>query len=357
MKQLTKTALQQFNERLAQLTIEATHTPFEGETYYGCTDKNKQFIILRNVHNQEMNEIRYHKTYNEFVTSDNFIEVITAFFVERNLSVKPLFDWYASADHDDWEPFALMDIYVNTFEGEEHLEFSDLYEEVPDTRTITARQQWERDSAQAVATQVTESGYTYRIVNNPDHLDFYICTPEGGFCRRRFPSLDQLRRNNEFVINYIGHVKSTHPEDLDAAIYWLAQGKYTMSDVSLMDIYDIAGCIECLDYEDITVNQSEQNHLRDEYNTFRSKLIHHVETLLEQGLVINKEVLCARESITLTDGSCWCTEQFQDIYAMKDDKLQWILCYCCGVLTLDTESVYIRQISTDTLFHIIDSLQ
>ena len=357
MKQLAKTALQQFNERLAQLFIETSYTPFEGETYYVCTDVDKNLIILRNVHNQELNEIRYHKTYNEFVTSDNFIEVITAFFVERDLSVKPLFDWYASADHDEQEPFTLMDIYVNTFEGEEHIEFSDLYEEVLDTRTITARQQWERDSAQAVATQVTESGYTYRIVNNPDHLDFYICTPEGGFCRRRFPSLDQLRRDNEFVINYIGHVKSTHPEDLDAAIYWLAQGKYTMSDVSLMDIYDIAGCIEYLDYEDITVNQSEQNHLRDEYNTFRSKLIHHVENLLEQGLTINEEAISNYYALGLTDGNTILTDSLEAIYPMKNDEGKWIICSCeCAT---DTESYYnyINHFSTDTLFHIIDSLQ
>ena len=355
MKQLTKTALQQFNERLEQLFIETTYTPFEGETYYVCTDADKHLVILRNVHNQELNEIRYHKTPNEFVLSDDFIEVLTTFFVERNLSVKPLFDWYASADHDEWSSFTPMDIYTCFFEGEEHLDFSDLYEEVPDTRTITAREQWERDSAEAVATQVTESGYTYRIVNLSDHLDFYVSTPEGDFCRRRFPSLDQLRRNNTFVINYIGHVKDTHTEDLEAAIYWLAQGKYTMSEVSLMDIYDIADSIESIIYEDITVNQAEQNHLRDEYNTFRSKLIRHVETLLDQGLVINKEALCTRESITLTDGSCWSTDPMQDIYAMKDDKLQWKFCYRCD--TLETESTYIRQLSTETLFHIIDSLQ
>lgn len=352
MKKLVKTAKQQFEERLSELRVVERWELCPTEIYYGCETPNGIFVLLRD-QDGEYKELQYGMRYFDLLLGERFLSAMTERLSEGSLPVKPLFDWYASADHED-EPFNLLDVYMCDLESEHHT-FEDLYEEIPDVRIITAREQWENDSAEAKATQVSESGYTYRIVPLATSIDFYVSTPDGNFCRQRFPSLDELRRDSTFVINYIDWVRNSHPEDLESALYWLAQGKYTMSECSMMDIYDVATCRECIDYEDKQYPEAEFQKLKDEAESLRKKLVSHIEHLCELGLTINKEVLYSRIAISWANGEVLCTDPLEDIYLMKNDEAEWILCYRSA--PLETESCYLCRFSIDTLLHIIESLQ
>lgn len=352
MKKLVKTAKQQFEQRLQELRVVERWELCPTEIYYGCEMPNGIFVLLRD-QDGEYKELQYEMRYFDLLLGERFLSAMTERLSEGSLPVKPLFDWYASADHED-APFNLLDIYMCDLESEHHT-FEDLYEEVPDVRIITAREQWENDSAEAKATQVSASGYTYRIVPLATSIDFYVSTPDGNFCRKRFPSLDELRRDSTFVINYIDWVRNSHPEDLESALYWLAQGKYTMSECSMMDIYDVATCRECIDYEDKQYPEAEFQKLKDEAESLRKKLVSHIEHLCELGLTVNQEVLCSRYALSCADGDALCTDPLKEIYTLKNDAAEWILCYRTGVL--ETESYRLDKLSIDTLLHIIESLQ
>ena len=352
MKKLVKTAKQQFEQRLQELHVVKRWELCSTEVYHHCIDNRHDFILLRE-QDGEYKELRYGLEYETVVLGERFLSAMTERLSQGSLPVKPLFDWYASADHDD-ESFNLLDVYMCELESEHHT-FEDLYEEVPDIRIITAREQWENDSAEAKATQVNESGYTYRIVPLATSIDFYVCTPDGDFCRKRYPSLDELRRDSTFVINYIDWVRNSHPEDLESALYWLAQGKYTMSECSMMDIYNVATCRECIDYEDKQYPEAEFQKLKDEAESLRKKLVSHIEHLCELGLTINQEVLCSRYTLSCADGDALCTDPLKEIYTLKNDAAEWILCY--REQPIETESYHLDKLSIDTLLHIIESLQ
>lgn len=352
MKKIVKTAKQQFEQRLQELHVVKRWELCPTEVYHHCITGQHEFILLRE-QDGEYKELRYGLEYETVVMGERFLSAMTERLSETSQPVKPLFDWYASADHDD-EPFNLLDIYMLELESEHHT-FEDLYEEVPDVRIITAREQWENDSAEAKATQVTESGYTYRIVPLATSLDFYVCTPDGNLSRQRYPALDELRKDSMFVINYIDHVRNTHPEDIESALCWLSQGKYTMSECSLMDIYNVATSRECMEYEDKSFPEAEIQQLKSDVESLRKKIVLHIENLCEHGFTIDEEILCSHIALSWADGDALCCDFLEDVYLMKNDQSELNFYY--RVSPTETSYCQLEKLSIDTLLHIAKSLK
>ena len=354
MKKLTKSAKQQFEERLTQLHVHHKFEMCPTEIYYQCVTGDGDFILLRE-QDGDYNELHYNQQYEHLLLGERFLEAMTERFIGNSVPIKPLFDWYASADHDD-EPFNLLDIYMCDLE-EGLSEFKDLYEEVAETKIITAREQWERDSAKAVTTQVTESGYTYRVVNTPNGLYFYVCTPEGKFFRRSSPPLDSLRKDAAFVVNYISHVNSTHPEDMEMALHWVAQGEYKMSECSLMDLYDIAYCVDNYEYTDIESSEAKDLLLHEEMNQLRASLVVRIAEKLEQGLNVNLEVLCQNNAIVwedFTSVNCDDLNVFRIYFDSTANKYK----YAYSDTSDGAEySASLHCLSIETLYKVLTSIQ
>lgn len=193
MKKLVKTAKQQFEERRKELTYRYQYELSETEIYYAYEGVNAYFCILRE-HNGEYKEIAFGEQYEAFVFSEIFLGTMAEYFRDHNLHIKPLFDWYASADHD-CEPFTLMDIWMLDLNKAECV-YEDIYEEVPDVRIITAKEQWENDSKDFTI-QENEGDYPFKVVIDDESLRFYYY--EYGYYCDIYPPLESLRKDDIFI--------------------------------------------------------------------------------------------------------------------------------------------------------------
>lgn len=350
MKQLVKTAKQQFEQRLQELHVVKRWELCPTEIYYQCITDQHNFILLRE-QDGEYKELRYGLEYETIVLGERFLSAMTERLSEGSLPVKPLFDWYASADHDD-KPFNLLDIYMCELE-EEHHTFEDLYEEVPDVRIITAKEQWEKASASSKLVQQSGDDL-YKVEVTDTDIIFYTFR-HGSYQKETFPSFHELRNDSRFVVDYLSFVRDSHPDDMESAFEWLAGRKYTMGDVALLDIFDIAKRKSVYCYKECSVNETARLNFANEAESLRKKLVSHIENLCELGLTINQEVLCSRTALSCADGETLCTDPLEEIYMLKNDAAEWILCYRSQ--PIETESYHLGKLSIDTLLHIIESLQ
>ena len=197
MKKLVKTAKQQFEERLNQLTLIKKYNLSETDLYYLCENEYHEMSILREIHDKEFYEQKYTMSYSELISSEDFLHDITMRFIEHHDEpVKPLFDWYASADKDD-EPFTLDDIWMCNLEDIDLSEnFSDIYEEVPDVRIITAKEQWEKDSNNAKVL-CSSTDKTLKVEVSSSWVIFY--DSEDIYSRSIYPPLEVMRNDALFV--------------------------------------------------------------------------------------------------------------------------------------------------------------
>lgn len=232
MKKLV-TAKEQFENRLKSLNVFDTQTIDKGLHLYSGQDENNQFCILRN-EGGILSECRYGDEYEAIVTSENFLVTMVERFKEGKREIKPLFDWYASADHyiDSSSPLDLQDIFNMGIE-KEYIEFEDVYED--EYRCVyTAQEQWE-DASKNAREIPSHEGCTCKFEETEKGIAFYIYDYES-FESYHFPTFDELRKDGDFVSSYIDIVNKLHPEDLPLAIKWLNGGDYNMSDVTLLDI-------------------------------------------------------------------------------------------------------------------------
>lgn len=323
-KKLVKTAKQQFEERLQELHVVKTFKVSDTEIYHHCIAADEEFILLRE-QDGEYKELLYDRSYEDVVLGERFLSMMTDSLAEASQPVKPLFDWYASADHDD-EPFTLLDIYMADVEETVHY-FEDLYEEVPDEpRVITAREQWEKDSAGAETVQTLANGSVYKVAVTDGSITFFVHQDGGEYFREIYPSFDELRKDVNFVMAYLSHVRSTHEKDVDAALAWLQGGKYTMSPVSLLDIYEVGKDIDHLCYHDKEEPAAEvtKQDFKEEIDALRKKMVEYIIELCEAGKTLNVETICLKRSITWTDSSYVDCEELSDFWLEKDKNGEWI---------------------------------
>jgi hypothetical protein len=156
--------------------------------------------------------------------------------------IKRLFEWYSTADKDT-PPFSIGVIAECASNGSV-TSYSDLYEEVPDVRIITAKESWEEASKNAREIP-SHKGCTCKFEETEEGLWFYIYD-YNSYESYHFPSFDELRADGHFVSAYIEVVQKLHPEDLSLALEWLNDGKYNMTDLTLWDIKE---ALEGREYE------------------------------------------------------------------------------------------------------------
>lgn len=353
-KKLVKTAKQQFEERLKELTLMTSYQGLKDEKLYLCENDHKEMSILRDSEEWGFIEYKYQGGYQSMIDSEEFLYNMVCRFNEIGEPVKYIFDWYASADKD-LTPFTVYDIW-QCMEYLTQSAFEDLYEEAPDVRIVTAKEQWEKDSegAEIIATQA--NGSVYKIAVTDGSITFFVHQSKEYF-REIYPSFDELRKDVNFVMAYLSHVRVTHDKDVDYALSWIQGGEYNMSKVSLLDIYEVGECIDHLCYEDkeeLAEKPIEKNEFKDEMNVLREKMVGHIIELCEQGLTVNVEVLCQNYFLLWCDGGYSLTESIKDCWLAKDDKEEWRFYWTA------TDGDYNDRLSffkIETLRNIIEAMQ
>ncbi len=223
MKKLVKTAKQQFEERLRELTLIKKYAMTETDLYYLCENSANDMCILREIHGTEFYEQRYNCSYLNLISGEEFLRAITFRFIDHyEIDVKPLFDWYASADKDD-EPFTLDDIWMCNLEDEDHsVVYHDIYEEVPDVRVITAKEQWENDSKDAK--ELWSTGVeTLKVCLTDDYVKFYRL--DDAITCYTYPSLEMMRKDRWFVCHIVDTLSESCEHDkISPFIKWTRDG-------------------------------------------------------------------------------------------------------------------------------------
>ena len=353
MKKLVKTAKQQFEERCNNLVYRYQYELCESEIYYAYEDGKGYFYILRE-QDGEYKELQFGMQYEALTFSERFLSAMAERFTEHNIPVKPLFDWYASADHDD-EPFTLLDIYMCDLENAYSI-FEDLYEEVPDVRIITAKEQWEEDSKES-SIQDNEGDIPFKVTMNESSLRFYYY--DYGYYCDIYPPLDSLRKDELFIKevtdrllefeNYGGVGKLQHWVRFGGAfpisLGWIFYSEYPRADV--------------IAYEDKELPQEqsiEKKDFSDRFSSLKSDIIANIWELCENGATVDIEALFESYSIVWIDGAVSYFEDVADFSLMKTLEGHWKYGIEYGH---DKGSIYdgrLELLTLESLIHILDSL-
>lgn len=323
-KKLVKTAKQQFEERQEELTLLTSYQGVKDEKLYLCENDHKEMSILRDSKEWGFIEYKYQGGYQSMIDSEEFLYEMVCRFNEIGEPVKNIFNWYASADKD-LTPFTVYDI-CQCMEYLNQLTFEDLYEEVPEVRIITAKEQWEKDSKGAEVISTLANGSTCKVAVTDGSITFFVYQDGGEYFREVYPSFEELRKDVNFVMAYLSHVRATHDTDVDAALAWLQGGEYTMSKVSLLDIYEMGECIDHLCYhdkEEPVEKPFEKNEFKEEIDAIRNKMVEHIIQLCEQGMTLNVEVLCQNYTLMWKDRSYVICDDIEDCWVAKNENDQW----------------------------------
>ena len=221
-KKLVKTAKQQFEERLRELTVIKEFQLTESDIYYLCENEHHEMSILRKIHDNEFYEYKYDKSYRELVESEEFLKEMADRFNEAEQLIKPLFEWYASADKDN-EPFTLDDIWMCDLEIDGlSVTFEDLYEEVPDGRIVTAKEQWEKDT-EGLTTVRNRDGNVLLVNITVSGVKFY--DNYDGYACYSYPSLEEMRKDSFFVSRVVDELmRSANHNKIGDFMEWVREG-------------------------------------------------------------------------------------------------------------------------------------
>lgn len=355
MKKLVKTAKQQFEERRKNLTYRYQYELSETEIYYAYEGVNAYFYILRE-NNGEYKEIAFGERYEAFVFSEMFLGTMAEYFRDHNLHIKPLFDWYASADHD-CEPFTLMDIWMLDLNKAECV-YEDIYEEVPDVRIITAKEQWEEDSKSAkVLYSSTEK--TLKVYVSRSQVVFY--DSEDIYSRSIFPSLEVMRNDALFVGRLTESMSEANMYD-DIAIFlrWVRTGGDFPLPLSVIYHSEYSN-YKFEDYKDKELPQEHSITKKDfstEITDLKERMIKHIEELHKQGMTLDSDSFLENAySITWSDGSYYACENLISCKLTKSDE--GVLCFSETQVN-DKDVTYdspLSMLTINTLWSIIDAMR
>ena len=358
MKKLVKTAKQQFEERLKELTLITSHQGVKDERFYLCENDHKEMSILRDSKEWSFFEYKYQGGYQSMIDSEEFLYNMVCRFNEIDEPVKRIFDWYASADKD-LTPFTVYDIW-QCMEYLTQLAFEDLYEEVPDVRIITAKEQWEDASKNAKVAATIGNGSIYKVEVTEQFISFYVFKGDS-YSLSVFPPFSELRKDNKFIIKYLELVRMGHDSDMDLALSWLAGGEYKMSELSLLDIYESAQEISSMDFEDKEVPQEQTIEKKDfssEMKDLRERMVTHIQDLYKTGFSLNaKEFMENTATIAWIGAGCYDTANLRTCYLRDDEDA--VCRFCFETLVADegdSEDYPLSNFSIETLSKIIASM-
>lgn len=197
MKKLVKTAKQQFDERLNELKVIDKETTGGNFTYYLCEDDSSRCIILERGEDTFpiYSEITMPGTLLDVYTDEDFLASLVNYWIEDiQEPLKRLFDWYASVDKEN-PPFGIQTMAQLSRNASSET-FSDLYEEFPDVRIITAKEQWELDAMKSTIHE-SEGDIPFKVAIDDTSLRFYYY--ELGFYCDIYPPLESLRKDDIFI--------------------------------------------------------------------------------------------------------------------------------------------------------------
>lgn len=309
-KRLVKTAKQQFEERLKLLCLVKKWELCKTEIYYHCMDADHDFHILRE-QDGEYKELCFHHQYEALVLSEAFLFSITERFVEGKAEIKQLYNWYASADHDE-EPFTLMDIYMCGLEDEE-ITFEDIYEEVPDedpyanTRTQAhkeiedkgMRMEYESDNGKYYAAEADGKFQVICIWNEGHPTKYTFGESRKKLCesvafRNAMLMYLALDRDQEEVSKFAAWIKdSTKPEPFD--VYDIIEALHFAEGMAISEVYEVNSKIE--------IDMSPVDEVRN-------RLIEAIRSKYERGYVVDVMKVRLDTSVAYTDGSGSCLEGY-----------------------------------------------
>lgn len=257
MKKLVKTANQQFEERLGHFNL---MQDWNNQCSVGRIGKDLdgEGVVIFIHESEEDGFSEYHyPSFSELRDDSNFVQnCLKEFSCGADEFILSMVRWFT---YDSTEnPFDAVDIYfpADTFKLNSSVEFHDLYEEVPDVRIITAKEQWEEDSKNAKIAATLGNGSIYKVNVTEQAITFYVFKGDC-YTKSVFPPLSELRKDNKFIIKYLELVRMSHDGDMDYALSWLAGGEYKMCELSLLDIYESATEVDGLEYEDKELPQEQ----------------------------------------------------------------------------------------------------
>jgi hypothetical protein len=359
MKKLVKTARQQFEERLNELKVIDKETTGGNFTYYLCEDDSSRCIILERGEDTFpiYSEITMPGTLLDVYTDEDFLASLVNYWIEDiQEPLKRLFDWYASADKEN-PPFGIQTMAQLSRNASSET-FSDIYEEVPDVRIITAKEQWEEDSKSAkVLCSSTEK--TLKVYVSSSQVVFY--DSEDIYSRSIFPSLEVMRNDALFVGRLTESMSEANMYD-DIAIFlrWVRTGGDFPLPLSVIYHSEYSN-YKFEDYEDKDLSQ-EQSITKKDFSTeitdLKERMIKHIEELHKQGMTLDSDSFLENAySITWSDGSYYACENLISCKLTKSDN--GVLCFS-EIQVNDKDVTYdspLSMLTINTLWSIIDAMR
>ena len=317
-KKLVKTAKEQFEERLRELNVVREWKMCDTEIYYLCEDSNAHVYLLRD-QDGEYKQLDYGQQYEALVFSSRFLCAMSERFVELDIDIKPFFDWYASADHDN-EPFSLLDIFMCELE-ESHFTFEDLYEEVPDVRIITAKEQWEKDTDGLIVARNNEDKVLFVNIM-PSEVKFY--DNYNGYASYIYPSMEEMRKDASFVSRVVDELmRSANHDKIGVFMEWVREGGSFPLNPAVIYDSEFQG-FTFMTYEDKEepVEQVDNNVDMSPVESIREEIISKIRTLYDMGYVVDTEKLKLDDFIGYVDGTGNCLDGYDlGIYEGVNGKL------------------------------------
>lgn len=360
MKKLVKTAKQRFEERLGELNVFNHQSLDLNETFYCGLNSDNQFIMLLNDGDANYMESGFIDEYEAVVTSEKFLSAMIERFNEGKREIKPLFDWYASADHEITEssPLDLRDLFNLGIE-EAFYQFEDLCEEVPDVRIVTAKEQWENDSKDANTTIVREDE-SIRIVSHQSGIDFYIHGKDDSYRKESMPPFHELRSKPEFIVAYLAFMRKHHLNFINDAVMWVSGDLLSPNEYRILEMRDACNCCSIVhNYEDKELPQEqtiEKKDFSDRFSSLKSDIIANIGELCENGASIDIEILFDSYSIVWIDGAVSYFEDVADFSLMKTLEGHWKYGIEYGHDKGKTYDGRLELLTLESLLHILDSL-
>ena len=329
-KKLVKTAKQQFEERLRELGLWKEWEEQSCEGLVGKVLGDKDIVIYRYRKDEGTFSEMFFPSFKELRKDSRFFHECLEVFVSDNSQdfVVKLVEWLVYGEKEC--PLHPVDVYfpAEHLQKESSHDFYDVYEEVPDVRIITAKEQWEKDSQGAEVIQKLANGSIYKVAVTDASITFFVHRGGGEYFREVYPSFDELRKDAGFVTEYLSHVRDTHDTDMDAALTWLQGGEYTMSKVSLLDIYEVGEDIDHLCYHDEEERVEDiRKDFSQDVDELRKKMVTHLQELCERGMTVNMDCLTKHIALAWDDESFIYTEDIKGLFIEKNEKGEWIFYY------------------------------
>lgn len=351
-KKLVKTAKQQFEERLKELTLMTSYQGVKDEKFYLCENGHKEMSILRDSKEHGFIEYKYQGGYQSMIDSEEFLYKMVCRFNEIGEPVKHIFNWYASADKD-LTPFAVYDIW-QCMEYLTQSAFEDLYEEVPDVRIITAKEQWEKDKKGLRAVRFND-GKVLLVDITESEVKFY--DNYDGYASYTYPSMDEMRKDAFFVSRVVDELmRSANHNKIGDFMEWVREGGSFPLNLAVIYDSEYQGFtfMKYEDKEEPAEKPTVKNEFKEERDALREKMVQHIIELCEQGLTLNVEVLCQNYFLLWCDGGYSLTESIKDCWLAKDDKEEWRFYWTAKDGDYNDRLSFFK---IETLHNIIEALQ